>query len=103
MIKESIDILSDVSGLQPSTIEKQYPWVLKAMDIYAEERCKKMVEALKLAIDNIKEMYMAERDDMVQPPQSVLDIQWANYCKNNLRMSKITTALTAHTNTLNQK
>lgn len=62
MSKESIDILSDVSGLQPSTIEKQYPWVLKAMDIYAEERCKPLVEALEKIIDMNRKQGVDQRE-----------------------------------------
>lgn len=73
MTKEPIEVLSEVSGLLPSTIERNYKWVLEAMKQYAKIEsiwfCKDVVENIEvngIVISKYKEIDFEQLYELCQ-------------------------------------
>jgi hypothetical protein len=47
MLHSKEDIVSEVSGLLPSTIEGNYKWVIKSMDLWGKQECIRFAEWIK--------------------------------------------------------
>ncbi len=50
----NLELLSEISGLLPSTIEASYKWVLQAMTAALKERVRELEEGLRDLADGVQ-------------------------------------------------